>query len=97
LALLATGWVHSNHPPTTPEAAIALLSQYQGEARLLAGGQSLVPMMNFRLVTPAAIIDLKRIPELVYVRAEDGTGRIWVMTRHRVRREVAATLGVPGA
>jgi carbon-monoxide dehydrogenase medium subunit len=71
------------HAPSTLEAAIALLAQYQGEARLLAGGQSLVPMMNFRLATPSAIIDLNRIPDLGYIRAEAGTVRIGAMTRHR--------------
>jgi carbon-monoxide dehydrogenase medium subunit len=71
------------HAPATLDAAIALLAQYQGEARLLAGGQSLLPMMNFRLVTPAAIIDLNRIPDLGYIRAEAGTVRIGAMTRHR--------------
>ena len=71
------------HAPATLEAAIALLAQYQGEARLLAGGQSLVPMMNFRLATPSAIIDLNRIPDLGYIRAEAGTVRIGAMTRHR--------------
>jgi carbon-monoxide dehydrogenase medium subunit len=71
------------HAPPTVDAAIALLAQYQGEARLLAGGQSLVPMMNFRLVMPAAIIDLNRIPDLGYIRAEPGTVRIGAMTRHR--------------
>jgi len=71
------------HAPATLEAAIALLAQYQGEARLLAGGQSLVPMMNFRLAAPSAIIDLNRIPDLGYIRAEAGTVRIGAMTRHR--------------
>ena len=71
------------HAPATVEAAIVLLAQYQGEARLLAGGQSLVPMMNFRLATPSAIIDLNRIPDLGYIRAEAGTVRIGAMTRHR--------------
>ena len=71
------------HAPATLDAAIALLVQYQGEARLLAGGQSLLPMMNFRLVTPAALIDLNRIPDLGYVRADGGTVRIGAMTRHR--------------
>ena len=71
------------HAPATLEAAIALLAQYQGEARLLVGGQSLVPMMNFRLAAPSAIIDLNRIPDLGYIRAEAGTVRIGAMTRHR--------------
>jgi carbon-monoxide dehydrogenase medium subunit len=71
------------HAPATLDAAIGLLVQYQGEARLLAGGQSLLPMMNFRLVSPAAIIDLNRIADLAYIRAENGTVRIGAMTRHR--------------
>jgi carbon-monoxide dehydrogenase medium subunit len=71
------------HAPATLDAAIGLLAQYQGEARLLAGGQSLLPMMNFRLVSPAAIIDLNRIADLAYIRAERGTVRIGAMTRHR--------------
>lgn len=69
--------------PTTLEAAVALLQNYNGDARLLAGGQSLLPMMNFRLVTPAALVDLNRIPELAYIRAENGVLRIGAMTRHR--------------
>jgi carbon-monoxide dehydrogenase medium subunit len=71
------------HAPATLDAAIELLARYQGEARLLAGGQSLLPMMNFRLVSPAAIIDLNRIPDLGYIRDENGTVRIGAMTRHR--------------
>jgi aerobic carbon-monoxide dehydrogenase medium subunit len=71
------------HAPATLDAAIALLAQYQGEARLLAGGQSLLPMMNFRLVTPAAIIDLNRILDLGYIRADAATVCIGAMTRHR--------------
>jgi len=71
------------HAPSTLDAAVALLQHYKGEARPLAGGQSLLPMMNFRLVTPAALIDLNRIPELAYIRVENGALRIGAMTRHR--------------
>ncbi|HZT52435.1 MAG TPA: xanthine dehydrogenase family protein subunit M [Stellaceae bacterium] len=71
------------HAPATLDAAIALLARHKGEARPLAGGQSLLPMMNFRVVTPAAIVDLNRIPGLAYIRAEGGTVRIGAMTRHR--------------
>jgi aerobic carbon-monoxide dehydrogenase medium subunit len=71
------------HAPATLDAAIGLLQRYQGDARLLAGGQSLLPMMNFRIVTPAAIVDLNRIAELAYIRAANGTVRIGAMTRHR--------------
>jgi carbon-monoxide dehydrogenase medium subunit len=71
------------HAPTTLNAVIELLARYQGNARLLAGGQSLVPMMNFRIVSPAAIIDLNRIPDLAYIRTESGVVRIGAMTRQR--------------
>ena len=71
------------HAPVTLEMAIKLLEQYHGEARLLAGGQSLMPMMNFRLVTPAALVDLNRIPGLDYIRSDNGMVRIGAMTRHR--------------
>jgi CO/xanthine dehydrogenase FAD-binding subunit len=71
------------HCPTAVDEAIALLQQYQGEARILAGGQSLVPMMNFRLATPAAIIDLNRVPGLDKIEMADGTVRIGAMARQR--------------
>ena len=71
------------HCPATVDEAIAALGRYQGEARVLAGGQSLVPMMNFRLATPAAIIDLNRIPSLDKIEVADGTVRIGAMARQR--------------
>jgi aerobic carbon-monoxide dehydrogenase medium subunit len=71
------------HAPATLDQAIALLQKYNGDARLLAGGQSLLPMMNFRLVTPAALVDLNRIPDLAYIRFDNGMVRIGAMTRHR--------------
>jgi aerobic carbon-monoxide dehydrogenase medium subunit len=71
------------HAPKSVEEALQLLEGYGGEARLLAGGQSLVPMMNFRLATPGALIDLNRIPELAGMTEEDGIIRIGAMTRQR--------------
>ena len=61
-----------HYDPTTIEEAIDLLGRYGTEARLLAGGQSLVPQLNFRLSTPTIIIDLNRIPQLSYIRQQDG-------------------------
>ena len=69
--------------PATIDEAVAILERYQGEARVLAGGQSLVPMMNFRLATPAAIVDLNRIPGLSDIEAADGFVRFGAMTRQR--------------
>jgi aerobic carbon-monoxide dehydrogenase medium subunit len=71
------------HAPATLDEAIALLVRYDGEAKLLAGGQSLVPLLNFRLARPAALIDLNRIKSLAYIHEHDGQVRFGAMTRQR--------------
>ena len=71
------------HAPATVEDAIALLTRYGGEAKLLAGGQSLMPLLNFRLSRPAALVDLNAIPSLDYIREENGEVRFGAMTRQR--------------
>ena len=69
--------------PASIEEALALLEANR-EAKLLAGGQSLVPVLNFRLASPALLIDLNRIGTLAGIREEaDGTLVIGAMTRHR--------------
>src|SRR5689334_12522235 len=71
------------HAPTTVDEAIALLVRCGGDAKVLAGGQSLVPLLNFRLARPAALIDLNRIASLAYIREHDGHLRFGAMTRQR--------------
>ena len=71
------------HAPTTVEQALELLGRYGGDAKVLAGGQSLMPLLNFRLSRPAALVDLNRIPALAYVREQDGQVRFGAMTRQR--------------
>jgi carbon-monoxide dehydrogenase medium subunit len=71
------------HAPASVDEALAMLGRYDGEARVLAGGQSLVPMMNFRLATPRAIIDLNRIDGLSYIEDDGEVVRIGSMTRQR--------------
>jgi CO/xanthine dehydrogenase FAD-binding subunit len=71
------------YAPDSIDPALDLMSQHAGEAKILAGGQSLVPAMNFRVVQPSVLIDLNRVTELSYVRAEDGVLRIGAMTRER--------------
>ena len=71
------------HAPTTIDEAVALLARYGGEAKVLAGGQSLVPLLNFRLSRPAALIDVNRIAPLAYVREDNGTVALGAMTRQR--------------
>ena len=69
--------------PATLEEALALLEQHGSDAKPLAGGQSLIPAMNFRLATPSVLVDLNGLPELAYVRKGDTVLRIGGMTRHR--------------
>ena len=70
--------------PTSVEEAVELLARHGDDAKVLAGGQSLVPMMNFRLAQPAVLIDINRIVELGYIREGDSSIAIGAMTRQRV-------------
>ena len=64
--------------------AVALLTELGDEAKILAGGLSLVPMMNFRLARPAALVDVSRLEGLSYLRADAADGlRIGALTTHR--------------
>ena len=70
--------------PDSLEETLAALTEHGDDAKILAGGQSLVPMMNFRLAQPAMIVDCNRLGELDFVRqADDGGLRIGAMTRVR--------------
>ena len=66
----------------TAEHAIQLLGESGDEAKLLAGGHSLIPMMRFRLATPTMLIDVGRINDLSYIRQENGHVAIGAMTKH---------------
>jgi carbon-monoxide dehydrogenase medium subunit len=68
------------HAPTSVDAALALLATHGGEAKLLAGGHSLLPMMKLRFAEPAHLIDLNRIPSLRGIRLEGNHIRIGAMT-----------------
>lgn len=57
--------------PADITEAVELLDQWGSEAKILSGGQSLMPMLNFRLLKPAALVDINRIEELAFVREED--------------------------
>ncbi|MFP4344962.1 MAG: FAD binding domain-containing protein [Anaerolineales bacterium] len=70
------------YAPTSLDEALDLLAQLGYDGKILAGGQSLIPTMNFRMAQPGALVDLNRIAELFYVRpAEDGGVLIGTMTR----------------
>jgi aerobic carbon-monoxide dehydrogenase medium subunit len=68
--------------PRTVDAAVALLAEHGADAKILAGGQSLVPLMNMRLARPSVLIDINRIASLHYIRVEaDGSLAIGAGTR----------------
>ena len=68
--------------PSTLDEALSLLAQHQDDAKLLAGGHSLLPAMKLRLAMPQMLIDIGRIKDLSYIREEDGQIRIGAMTTH---------------
>ena len=69
--------------PTSVDQALAHLAEHGYEAKVLAGGQSLVPMMNFRLVQPSVLVDLNAIPDLGFIQpGKDGGLRLGALTRH---------------
>ena len=65
------------------EHAIQLLGEYGDEAKILAGGHSLIPMMKFRLATPTQLIDVGRISDLSYINQSNGHVAIGAMTKHK--------------
>ncbi len=77
------------YAPTTVEEALAHLGEHGYDAKVLAGGQSLIPMMNFRLAQPGVLVDLNNVAELDFIRQGDNGGlSLGAMTRHaRVERD----------
>jgi aerobic carbon-monoxide dehydrogenase medium subunit len=74
--------------PATLDEALGLLAAHGEEARPLAGGQSLVPLLNFRLASPAVVVDLNRVAELATLTVEgDGSFRVGALVRQRVLEE----------
>jgi aerobic carbon-monoxide dehydrogenase medium subunit len=67
----------------TAEEAIALVSEHGDDAKLLAGGMSLLPLMKLRLATPAVLVDIGRVPDLSYIRGDGDLIAIGALTRHR--------------
>jgi CO/xanthine dehydrogenase FAD-binding subunit len=69
--------------PSTVAEAVQLIAQAGDDGKLLAGGQSLIPLLNFRLAAPKLLVDLNRVEELNYTRIDRGTLRFGSMTRTR--------------
>jgi carbon-monoxide dehydrogenase medium subunit len=77
------------HSPTTLEEAVALLGEHGENAKILAGGQSLIPAMRFRLAMPETLIDINRLTDLDTVRQENGSLVIGGLTRESALEESA--------
>ena len=69
------------HAPTSIGDATALLARLGADAKILSGGQSLIPLMKLRLAGPQHLVDINRIPDLAYIREADGFLRIGALTR----------------
>jgi carbon-monoxide dehydrogenase medium subunit len=71
------------HAPTSLEETVEILGRYDGEAKVLAGGQSLIPMMKLRFAAPSALVDVNGVSELGTLTEENGGLRIGALTRHK--------------
>lgn len=86
--------------PTSLETAVAALAAANGDGKVLAGGQSLMPLLNFRMTRPAIIIDLMHIPGMSFIELRGDRVAIGAMTRHadlEFSKLVAAKLPVMAA
>lgn len=71
------------HRAYTPQEVVEVLTELGDEAKILAGGQSLAPMMNFRLARPSALVDVNTVAGLDYIRREGDELCVGALTRHR--------------
>jgi len=69
------------YAPSTVDEALAHLAEHGWDAKVLAGGQSLIPLLNFRLAQPSVLVDLNNVSELLYIRPDDGGLLLGAMTR----------------
>ena len=84
------------HAPRTTDEALAILGELGDDAKVLAGGQSLVPLLNMRLAAPAALVDLAHLDGLDAIEVSDDRVRVEARVTHeRLRRHPAATDAVP--
>jgi carbon-monoxide dehydrogenase medium subunit len=83
--------------PSSLDAALDLLAHRGGDAKILAGGQSLIPVMNFRLAEPALLVDINKLAELDFIRRGDNGGlEVGALTRHRrVERDALVAEAAP--
>jgi carbon-monoxide dehydrogenase medium subunit len=84
------------HRPATVPEALAILDRVGDDGKVLAGGQSLVPVLNMRLAAPRHLVDVNRLAELAYVRRDGDAVRVGALARHvDVERDEAAFAALP--
>ncbi|MBV9282921.1 MAG: FAD binding domain-containing protein, partial [Chloroflexi bacterium] len=84
------------HAPRSLDEALALLARHGDEAKVLAGGQSLIPLLNFRLARPAHLVDVTRIPDLASIQRKGDALVIWAAARQAaLERSSEVAMGWP--
>ncbi|MFI1169473.1 FAD binding domain-containing protein [Streptomyces sp. NPDC020801] len=84
------------HAPTSLPEALETLNHLGPDGKVLAGGQSLIPILNMRLAAPGHLVDINRLPDLAFVRVDSGGVRVGALARHaEVERDGAAHRAVP--
>ena len=86
--------------PTKLDEVTEILGSYDGDAKVLAGGQSLIPMMKLRFAAPSALVDVNGVSELGTLTEENGGLRIGALTRHKAAEKselLRGRFGVLGA
>lgn len=82
--------------PVSLDEALAVLARVGGDGKVLAGGQSLLPILNMRLAAPAHVVDINRVADLAYVRTEPDAVHVGALARHAdVERDEAAAGALP--
>ena len=82
--------------PESLEEALSVLARVGGDGKVLAGGQSLLPILNMRLAAPAHVVDINRVPDLAYVRVDPDAVHVGALARHaEVARDEAAHDALP--
>ena len=88
--------VFTYHRPTTVAEAVAVLAEVGSDGKVLAGGQSLVPILNMRLAAPGHLVDINRLSELAFVETRGRTVRVGAMSRHaQTERDDRAYTALP--
>jgi CO/xanthine dehydrogenase FAD-binding subunit len=83
--------------PSSPAEVVALLAAHRGEAKIIAGGQSLLPTMAFRLAQPAYLVDLRNVEGMNRIVIDDTGVRLGARKRSRTSRTTRSAIAAPSA